>query len=625
LLPGAKGKRPLQPLKRSQAIAAYALSWRRRASVIPLFAGIRLLSLAVILPFTGVVISLAVGLSGQSALTDQDILSFLLTPLGLAAGCLVLSILLIGSVVGLAAMTFDLRSGRGGALSSIAATADLLAHRLPALLVYAALLIARALAIMVPFLLAGFIVAKLLIGSHDINYYLAERPPEFLLTLLIAGLLLLVMTVLLVSKLLTWALSLHLVIFEQVAPWRSFALSRERMAGQRGALFGDVLVWLGLRLVVSGAVAAVFAVLLQFLPGLFLEHLRTALSLILILMALWALADLIAAAISLGALAEMLNRRFGEGREALDATASATRMLSPRLLLGAAAVLVVLGFALGALLIKKLEVAPDDVEIIAHRGAAGSRPENTLASVRKALEDGADWVEIDVQESADGEVIVIHDSDFMKLAGVDIKVWDATKEDLEAIDIGSWFDPAYASERTPLLREVLEVVRDRAKVLIELKYYGHDIDLEAKTIAIVEEARMSDQVATMSLKYPAVQTMLALRPDWPSGVLAATAVGDLTQLEGDFIAINAGRADRGLAAAAQKAGKKLYLWTVNDPLQMSAAFSMGVSGIITDEPALAREVLAVRASLSLPERFLLLLAERIGLSLPVGEYRDQSP
>ncbi|MEJ2027693.1 MAG: hypothetical protein P8X52_09695, partial [Limibacillus sp.] len=104
----------LQPLKRSQAIAAYALSWRRRASVIPLFAGIRLLSLAVILPFTGVVISLAVGLSGQSALTDQDILSFLLTPLGLAAGCLVLSILLIGSVVGLAAMTFDLRSGRGG-------------------------------------------------------------------------------------------------------------------------------------------------------------------------------------------------------------------------------------------------------------------------------------------------------------------------------------------------------------------------------------------------------------------------------------------------------------------------------------------------------------------------------
>ncbi|WP_455372579.1 glycerophosphodiester phosphodiesterase family protein [Limibacillus halophilus] len=615
----------MQLLKRSQAGAAYARAWRRRASVIPLFVGIRLLSLAVVLPLTGVVVSLAVGLSGQSALTDQDILRFLLTPLGFAAGCLAVSVLLIGSVVGLAAMTLDLRSDRSGTLSSIASTASLLALRLPALLGYAVLLIARALAIMLPFLLAALVAAKVLIGSHDINYYLAERPPEFLLTLLIAGLFLLVMALLLVRNLLAWAVSLHLVFFDRVPPWKSFALSREKLTGRRGALFKDVLVWLGLRLILSGAVAAVFALLLQFLPGLFLEHLRTALSLILVLMALWVLADLIAAAISQGALAEILNRRFGEAREALDIAAPAVRLLSPKLLLAATAALVVLGFALGALLIEKLEVAQDDAVVIAHRGAAGSRPENTLASVRKALEDGADWVEIDVQESADGEVIVIHDSDFMKLAGVDIKVWDATREDLEGIDIGSWFDPAYASERTPLLREVLEVVRDRAKLLIELKYYGHDVALEAKTVAIVEEAGMSDQVATMSLKYPAVQKMLALRPNWPSGVLAATAVGDLTRLEGDFIAINAGQAGRGLASAARKAGKELYLWTVNDPLQMSAAFSMGVSGIITDEPALAREVLAVRAGLSLPERFLLLLAERLGLSLPVGVYRDQSP
>jgi glycerophosphoryl diester phosphodiesterase len=612
-------------LKRSQAGAAYARAWRRRASVIPLFAGIRLLSLAVILPFTGVVVSLAIGLSGQSALTDQDILRFLLTPLGFAAGCLAVSVLLIGSVVGLAAMTLDLRSDRGGTLSSIASTASLLALRLPALLGYAVLLIARALAIMVPFLLAGLVAAKVLIGSHDINYYLAAKPPEFLMTLLIAGLLLLVMALLLIRNLLAWAISLHLVFFERVSPWKSFALSRDKMAGQRGALFRDIVVWLALRLILSGALAAAFTVLLQFLPGLFLEHLKTALSLILVLMALWALADLVAAAISQGALAEILYRRFGEGREPLDAAIPSARLLSPRLLLGASAVLVMLGFALGALLFEKLEVAQDDAVIIAHRGAAGSRPENTLASVRKALEDGADWVEIDVQESADGEVIVVHDSDFMKLAGVDIKVWEATREDLDGIDIGSWFDPAYASERTPLLREVLEVVRDRAKLLIELKYYGHDIALEAKTVAIVEEARMSEQVATMSLKYPAVQKMLALRPDWPSGVLAATAVGDLTRLEGDFIAINVGQAGRGLAAAARKAGKELYLWTVNDPLQMLAAFSMGVSGIITDEPALAREVLAVRAGLSLPERLLLLLAERLGLSLPVGVYRDQSP
>ncbi len=67
----------------------------------------------------------------------------------------------------------------------------------------------------------------------------------------------------------------------------------------------------------------------------------------------------------------------------------------------------------------------DDVAIIAHRGASASAPENTMAAVREAIEAGADWVEIDVQETADGEVVVFHDSDFMKLAGVDLKIWDA--------------------------------------------------------------------------------------------------------------------------------------------------------------------------------------------------------
>ena len=71
--------------------------------------------------------------------------------------------------------------------------------------------------------------------------------------------------------------------------------------------------------------------------------------------------------------------------------------------------------------------------VIAHRGAAGKAPENTMASIRQAIEDGTDWIEIDVQETADGKVVVIHDSDFMKLAGVNMKVWDGTLHELKAI------------------------------------------------------------------------------------------------------------------------------------------------------------------------------------------------
>ena len=234
-------------------------------------------------------------------------------------------------------------------------------------------------------------------------------------------------------------------------------------------------------------------------------------------------------------------------------------------------------------------------------------------------------MEVDFHETADGEVVVMHDSDFMKLAGVDLKIWDATMEDLATIDVGSWFDPAYASERIPRLEEVLEITRGRAKLLIELKYYGHDFDLEARTVQIVERVGMGEQVATMSLKYPAVEKMLDLRPDWRAGVLAATAIGDVARLEGDFVAVSASYANPHLVASTEAAGKDLYVWTVNDPLRMSAMISMGVDGIITDEPALARHVLSVRARMSAPERMMLFLAERLGLSLPETFHRDASP
>jgi glycerophosphoryl diester phosphodiesterase len=258
-----------------------------------------------------------------------------------------------------------------------------------------------------------------------------------------------------------------------------------------------------------------------------------------------------------------------------------------------------------------------EVEVIAHRGAAATRPENTMASVIKAVEDGADWVEIDVQETADGAVLVVHDSDFMKAAGVATKVWDITLPEVAEIDIGSWFGPEYASERAPLLADVLEAVRDKSKLLIELKYYGHDVDLENRVIALVEDAGMADQIATMSLKYPAVQKMIELRPDWRTGVLAATAVGDLSGLEGDFLAVSAGRVSARLIAAAEASEKQVYAWTVNDPTTMSRMISMGVHGLITDRPAMARAVIAHYQTLDTPERLMLRLGNLVGFAFDV--------
>ena len=261
----------------------------------------------------------------------------------------------------------------------------------------------------------------------------------------------------------------------------------------------------------------------------------------------------------------------------------------------------------------------DDVEIIAHRGASAAAPENTMASIEQAVAEKADWTEIDVQETADDQVVVFHDSDFKKIANVDLKIWDATMDDLESIDIGTWFDPRFKDERVPTLAEVLEYCKGKAKVTIELKYYGHDRELEQRVAHIVEAAGMESDVVIISLKQEGLQKMKQIRPDWETGLLTAVAIGDLTKVDADFLAVNANIATHSFVRLAHERGKKVIVWTVNDPITMSTMIGRGVDGLITDKPALAREVLEMRSSLSTVERMLIELASLLNVKREVVE------
>jgi glycerophosphoryl diester phosphodiesterase len=248
-----------------------------------------------------------------------------------------------------------------------------------------------------------------------------------------------------------------------------------------------------------------------------------------------------------------------------------------------------------------------------------------MAAVRRAIADGADWVEIDVQESRDGHVVVFHDSDFMKLSGNPLKIWDGDLADIQKQDIGSWFGPEFAGERVPTLAQVLEETRGRAGLMIELKYYGHDQQLEQRVVDIVESAGMVDEVSIMSLKLQGVQKLQALRPDWKVGLLAATAMGDLAKVDVDFLAVSARMATTRFIRRVHASDKRILVWTVNDALSMSKWMSMGVDGVITDEPALAGEVLRERAQMSTAERLLVSAALFLGKPVEQGKYRDDSP
>jgi glycerophosphoryl diester phosphodiesterase len=246
----------------------------------------------------------------------------------------------------------------------------------------------------------------------------------------------------------------------------------------------------------------------------------------------------------------------------------------------------------------------ETVVITAHRGSSAAAPENTLAAVALALDQEADFVEIDVQETADGVIVVLHDADLMRLAGTRLNIWDADYDDLRDLDVGSWFSPEFSDERIPTLEEVLEMVRGRARLNIELKYNGHDVRLAERVVEVVEAAGMESEVVLMSLNYAGVRELKALRPEWKVGFLSAAAVGKLAKIDADFLAVSTRLATPTFIASAHRKGKEVHVWTVNDRLGMSEMIGRGVDVIITDKPALARSVLEERAKLTPVERLL---------------------
>jgi glycerophosphoryl diester phosphodiesterase len=583
----------------------------------------KLIAFVVLTPAIGILFRVLIAASGNAILTDQDILFFFLGPIGwicfVVVGSLWLGIVafeqaaLLG-IVGAAAQQKRMRTAK--ALRFAAANTRSIVQ-------VAAQLLTRAVLLIAPFLLVAGLVYRQFLTEFDINYYLKEWPREFQLAVALGAVLVAALAALLLWFAVSWFFALPLVLFEGVSHSSALQVSRERAIGHRPRL----LLWIGGWVLVTTIVSTLATTLILFIGRLCVPHatgspwlLMAAVGSALLLWAGVGLAVNLLSTIIFAVMLFHLYRDFGT-RKSIDlsqvnltdaVTDEAGLLLTRRRLLGLTVATAVLAIGIGIWLVHSVRL-DDKALIMAHRGASSMAPENTLAAVKQAIADGADWVEIDVQETADGEVVVTHDSDFMKQAGVGLKIWNATAADLENIDIGSWFDPKFKDERVPKLQDVLVECKGKIGVTIELKYYGHDERLEERVVEIVEASGMASNVIVMSLKASAVKKMKSLRPSWKIGQLLSVSAGRLTNSEADFVAVNASYADRRFVRSAHKIGKEVYVWTVNDAPTMSAMLSRGVDGLITDKPALARSVLELRSTLSSAERVLLELAGILGV------------
>jgi glycerophosphoryl diester phosphodiesterase len=582
----------------------------------------RVLAVVALTPLVGLLMKAFLAGTETGVLTDEDILVFLLHPIGMAA------LLVMGSVIlGIlfAEQGVLMVIGYGAMEDRRVTYLDAFRHvfsRSRRLLSLAARFLVRVLLLALPFLLATVAIYLALLNRYDINFYLARKPPEFWWAAGLAGVLGLLLGALLVWKLAAWILALPLVLFQGIAGKHALRTSAEATAGYRWRITQWLIVYLLSVGVLSTLVTAIISLVGNaVVPRDSGNLVLTAIGLGLVL--LLSVAGNQFVTILATVLFPVTVARFYEAlpppdeiegrlpaRGSLGPTPS---MRVPGKTILVAGLVALSATGLGAIWFAHTIDETEQVAVIAHRGASAAAPENTMAAFTRAITDGADWIELDVQEDAEGTVVVQHDKDFMKIAGNRLKIWDATSADLKDLDVGSFFDPAFAGERVPTLRHVLREVKGKLGVLIELKYYGHDQNLEARVIEVVEETGMTGEIMVMSLKYDGVRKTAALRPEWTYGLLATVSMGDPTRLDVDFLAVNAAAASPRLIREAHKRGKKVFVWTINDPVQMSVMISRGADGLITDEPALARQVIALREDVSALGRLVIWMAGETGL------------
>ncbi len=309
-----------------------------------------------------------------------------------------------------------------------------------------------------------------------------------------------------------------------------------------------------------------------------------------------------------------------DGEKKPDPPVPAAAILSPtglkRIAWLIAGIALIMGVATGAAFIQGFNINRA-VEITGHRGSKLRAPENTLSALRQAIAEGADYAEIDVQTTADGVVVLLHDADLMRVASVNRRLRDINYHELSGIDVGSWFAPEFSSERIPTLQEAIDVARGRIKLNIELKFTWPDPTLTRKVGNIIRQKKFSSDCVVSSLNFKALTEVKRTFPELSTGFIVFQVAGTLSRMEADFLSINAARATPRLVRQLHRQGKAVHVWTVNDLNNAISMVEMGVDNIITDYPEDLRSFLEAWKTLSDSEKIVLMLRNLIvGIERP---------
>lgn len=263
------------------------------------------------------------------------------------------------------------------------------------------------------------------------------------------------------------------------------------------------------------------------------------------------------------------------------------------------------GLAVGV----RASTAPEEVPekapvIIAHRAGASFAPENTVAALEQAILDGAEIAEVDIQQLQDGTLIVMHDSDFKRTAGVQRNVWEVDYERMKDINSAAQFRGVLQGETIPTLDQMLSCAQNRIRLMIEVKYTGHEQDIELKLTELLHVFDMVDQCVIGSMNLGILQKVKEIDSMLETVYIAHDLAE--TDYELDYVdaySIKLQSLTQAMVNRIREQGKPVYGWTANSRQGVKTIIDLGADGIVTDNVPMAQSYLNQRYQKSLLQIF----------------------
>ncbi len=567
-----------------------------------------ILAVAVLVPASAWLSTMLLTSAGLPLVGPQDMADFFLSPAGvgwmLAAGSLGLLILFMHH----AGMIVIVSRPSAGQYRQAIAALWQVGRKIPDLLLLAVIQVGAHLLVAAPFVAGIGAAWYLLLRDYDPYYLVSVQPSVFLIFLGICAPVALGMVVCSGLVYLRWILAFPVLLLEKNTPVtaikRSMELSRGHLRTLSVLVPGAALVLVLIPAILAAVLELSGRFVLDWLPEVFAVLIPVVLILLSAYILLAVLLSFFGAAVNSQLIFQIYRETSGAPPVKPNDRAPARAGLYAWSL---EAVLLVFAVGQAFFVLHSFYDFQDAVHISAHRGSSLNAPENTLPAIEKAIREGADYVEIDVRQTADGHLVLLHDRDLRRIAGKSRLIWEMSIDEVRRVDAGEWFHPRFRGVGIPTLEEVIEAVRGRAKLYLEIKPSIHTPDLTRNVVSVLRQRDFTRDVLIGALQPEVLEDVRRLEPGLQTTLFVHTMIGEPDRSRIDALSLRAEIVTQDEIRQAAAHGHELHVWTVNDRREMSKFIDMGVDNIITDRPDVLAGLLEERAALSDAALFLVKL------------------